>query len=204
MANRAAGKGYENTGFYNNVVYQFIGIQNIHIMRESLQKLVEVINTQQLNMTQFLNGLEVSGWFKHIKSILMTSLAIVKAVTDEGTSVLVHCSDGWDRTAQTCSLATLMIDPFYRTLHGFMILIEREWLSFGHKFSHRCGHLNTEPRDISPVFGQFIECVWQIMNQFPTAFEFNEEFLLVLHDHAYSCQYGTFLGNNERERYQME
>lgn len=41
MANRAAGKGYENTGFYNNVVYQFIGIQNIHIMRESLQKLVE-------------------------------------------------------------------------------------------------------------------------------------------------------------------
>lgn len=68
------------------------------------------------------------------------------------------------------------------------ILIEREWLSFGHKFSHRCGHLNTEPRDISPVFGQFIECVWQIMNQFPTAFEFNEEFLLVLHDNAYSCQ----------------
>jgi len=41
MANRAAGKGYENTGFYNNVTYQFIGIQNIHIMRESLQKLVE-------------------------------------------------------------------------------------------------------------------------------------------------------------------
>ena len=40
---------------------------------------------------------------------------------DEGASVLVHCSDGWDRTAQTCSLATLMIDPFYRTLHGFMV-----------------------------------------------------------------------------------
>ena len=45
----------------------------------------------------------------------------LQAVTDEGTSVLVHCSDGWDRTAQTCSLATLMIDPFYRTLHGFMV-----------------------------------------------------------------------------------
>ena len=97
MANRAAGKGYENTGFYNNVTYQFIGIQNIHIMRESLQKLVEgdaptscdnglcdhcvVTNTQQLNMTQFLNGLEASNWFKHIKSILMTSLAIVKVIS---------------------------------------------------------------------------------------------------------------------------
>ena len=97
-----------------------------------------VTSTQQLNMTHFLNGLEASNWFKHIKSILMTSWAIVKvilivccvvchlhsplqAVADEGTSVLVHCSDGWDRTAQTCSLATLMIDPFYRTLHGFMV-----------------------------------------------------------------------------------
>ncbi|XP_065920109.1 myotubularin-related protein 8-like isoform X2 [Dysidea avara] len=203
MANRAAGKGYENTGFYNNVTYQFIGIQNIHIMRESLQKLVEVTSPQQLSMSQFLTGLEGSGWFKHIRSILLTSLHIVKAVVDENTSVLVHCSDGWDRTAQTCSLATLMIDPFYRTLHGFMILIEKEWLSFGHKFSHRCGHLNTEPRDVSPVFGQFIECVWQMKNQFPTAFEFNDDFLLTLHDHAYSCQYGTFLGNNEKERLEM-
>ena len=40
MANRAAGKGYENTEFYDNVVFHFIGIENIHVMRQSLQKLV--------------------------------------------------------------------------------------------------------------------------------------------------------------------
>ncbi len=40
MANRAAGKGYENTEFYENVEFQFIGIENIHVMRQSLQKLV--------------------------------------------------------------------------------------------------------------------------------------------------------------------
>lgn len=40
---------------------------------------------------------------------------------EEGKSVLVHCSDGWDRTAQTCALTSLLIDSYYRTLHGFMV-----------------------------------------------------------------------------------
>lgn len=44
-----------------------------------------------------------------------------QAVKDEKASVLVHCSDGWDRTAQVCSLASLLLDPFYRTFKGFMV-----------------------------------------------------------------------------------
>ena len=41
MANKAAGKGYENTDFYENVKFQFVGIENIHVMRQSLQKMTE-------------------------------------------------------------------------------------------------------------------------------------------------------------------
>lgn len=41
MANRATGKGYENEDNYTNIKFQFIGIENIHVMRSSQQKLIE-------------------------------------------------------------------------------------------------------------------------------------------------------------------
>jgi myotubularin-related protein 6/7/8 len=41
MANKAQGKGYENESNYANTQFYFIGIENIHVMRNSLQKLIE-------------------------------------------------------------------------------------------------------------------------------------------------------------------
>ena len=48
-------------------------------------------------------------------------MLLLQAVVEEKVSVVVHCSDGWDRTAQTCSLASIILDPYYRTIHGFQV-----------------------------------------------------------------------------------
>lgn len=110
----------------------------------------------------------------------------------------------WDRTPQVCSLAQICLDSYYRSIDGFCKLIEKEWLHFGHKFGERFG-LNMEDSTFkdserSPVFLQFLDTTWQLILQFPEAFEFNEELLILLIEGVYSGRFGTFLLNSVRER----
>ncbi|TRY87893.1 hypothetical protein DNTS_010192 [Danionella cerebrum] len=162
MANRAAGKGYENEDNYSNIRFHFQGIENIHVMRSSLQKMLEVCSMKSPSMSDYLTGLESSGWLRHIKSVMDAGVFLAKAVFEEKASVLVHCSDGWDRTAQVCSLACILLDPYYRTIKGFLL-----------------------------------------SEQFPCVFEFNERYLIEIHNQVYACQYGNFIGNCQKERQEM-
>ena len=52
----------------------------------------------------------------------------------------------------------------------------------------------------SPIFLQFIDCVWQLVRQFPRSFQFNEAFLITILDNVSNCRFGTFLCNCVRER----
>lgn len=73
----------------------------------------------------------------------------------------------------------------------------------GHPFQQRCAqsaYANIKPRQEAPVFLLFLDCVWQILRQFPCSFEFSESFLVLLFEHAYASQFGTFLGNSEAAR----
>jgi len=52
----------------------------------------------------------------------------------------------------------------------------------------------------APIFLQWLDTVQQLIYQFPSAFEFNMDFLLFIASHILSCLYGTFLYNSEFER----
>ncbi|PFH54167.1 hypothetical protein AMATHDRAFT_72690 [Amanita thiersii Skay4041] len=248
MANTAKGAGTENMDHYRDAKKAYLGIDHIHTMRESLAKVVETLREADSLLSSTSesstptgsvimldrHALRRSGWLRHISAILEGTLLIVKNVHINSSHVLIHCSDGWDRTAQLSSLSQICLDPYYRTINGFKILVEKDWLSFGHKFLDRCGHLSSEKffvspaeyqnsggadaaqaflasvqnrfasqshiKETSPIFHQFLECVRQMQIQFPERFEFNERFLRQLYYHLYSCQFGTFLYNCERDR----
>ncbi|KAF9567532.1 phosphatases II [Agrocybe pediades] len=250
VANTAKGAGTENMDYYKEGKKIYLGIDHIHTMRESLAKVVEALREADQLLASINNDLHEqstelavldkqalrrSGWLRHIAAIMEGTLIITKNIHVNSSHVLIHCSDGWDRTSQLSALSQLCLDPFYRTIRGFEILIEKDWLSFGHKFLDRCGHLSSDKfflsptgdtnsgsgadaaqaflasmqnkfgsqshlKETSPVFHQFLESVRQIQRQYPERFEFNERFLRQLYYHLYSCQFGTFLFNCERER----
>jgi hypothetical protein len=146
--NKAVGKGTEDIGLLGDAELVFGNIENIHVMRSSLVALTELLatsshpllNSHDLiqhiseNNSSFYAKLDETGWLKHLRLILVTSVLIAEKMHLDGASVLIHCSDGWDRTAQLCSTVQLMLDPYYRTIEGFAVLIEKEWCAFGHKF----------------------------------------------------------------------
>ncbi|GFQ00351.1 phosphatidylinositol-3-phosphatase myotubularin-1 [Phtheirospermum japonicum] len=162
LANGAMGGGSESSANYSQSEIVFFGIDNIHAMRESLVRLRDYVDTHGANssdgMSSFLRHggwtwgggnlssmsasvttLGDSGWLIHVQSVLAGSAWIAARVALESATVLVHCSDGWDRTTQLVSLASLLLDPYYRTIKGFQALVEKDWLAFGHPFSDRLG-----------------------------------------------------------------
>ncbi|PVD33089.1 hypothetical protein C0Q70_08538, partial [Pomacea canaliculata] len=186
----------EKRDYYTNCDIQFMNLPNIHTIRKSFQSLRILCSTYP-DHANWLSGLEACKWLQYVGAIIRVTLTVVTAIDVEAKPVLIHCSDGWDRTPQVSALAQLLLDPFYRTIQGFQWLVEREWLAFGHKFADRCGHTVAadDPNERAPVFLQWLDCVFQVTQQFPCAFQFNEAFLVKLVQHSHSCLFGTFLFN---------
>ncbi|KAF7506430.1 hypothetical protein GJ744_011784 [Endocarpon pusillum] len=307
-AMQAVGLGSENMDNYKFATKAYLGIDNIHVMRDSLEKVVAALKDSDIApLGPNRELLAKSGWLKHISNMLDGASLIARQVGVQHSHVLIHCSDGWDRTSQLSALSQLCLDPYYRTIAGFIALIEKDWLSFGHMFRHRSGFLSSEKwfhveneriggrdaatshdsgagkgetisgaqktfesalrgakgffnrgdnanasresltafdsdsdqalqsyesdspsssrrqhtsspapatqvakkkpepettkvKETSPIFHQFLDAVYQLQFQHPTRFEFTERFLRRLLYHLYSCQYGTFLYDNEKAR----
>lgn len=69
-----------------------------------------------LLINSWLGQLEKTMWLQHMSGLLGATMTVVHTIEKNGRPVLVHCSDGWDRTPQIVASAQLCLDPYYRTV----------------------------------------------------------------------------------------
>ena len=50
------------------------------------------------DMVAYSDGLDETGYYQLVSLILKAANDVVRNITVEKQNVLVHCSDGWDRT----------------------------------------------------------------------------------------------------------
>jgi len=204
MVNRASGYGFESSTNYTSSRLTFMNIGNIHVMRDAFNKLTQLVLSPNVLEYEWGARVEETGWLGHLRMVLYAAHQVATHVHRRDSPVLIHCSHGWDRTSQVSALAQILLDPYFRTCEGFEILICKDWLAFGHPFQLRQAHGMAKSQRIddqmSPIFLQFLDAVWQLLTLFPSWFEYNGRYLLCIADHLTSSRFGTFLCNNDKER----
>ncbi|VDP61649.1 unnamed protein product [Schistosoma curassoni] len=114
----------------------------------------------------------------------------------DGTIILLSGPDsGRNWQPILMSLVQIILSAENRTILGFEDLIEQEWIRYGYPFvpdptdwhddSVSCDY------DDGACFALFIDCVHQLLVQFPTEFAFTEDYLVLLLDSALSRGGGT-------------
>ncbi|KAG7266501.1 hypothetical protein CRUP_016873, partial [Coryphaenoides rupestris] len=159
-------------------------VQDLQLAYNKFKHFFLIENTTDfwVSDVKWLSSLDSCGWLDIISG-LQKAVEVVECLEQENANVLI-------------------MDPFYRTLSGFQSLIQKEWVAGGHRFLDRCNQLHLKDREnVSPVFLVFLECVWQLLQQYPPSFQFSETYLTVLSDSLHVPVFSTFLFNSQHHRH---
>ncbi|KAM9275803.1 myotubularin-related protein 10 isoform 1-T1 [Morus bassanus] len=176
-------------------------LPNIQEIQAAHIKLKQLCVNEPFEETEekWLSSLENTRWLEYIRSFLKHSAELVYMMECKHVSVILQEEEGRDLSCLAASLIQVMLDPYFRTIVGFQSLIQKEWVMAGYQFLDRCNHLKRSDKE-SPLFLMFLDCVWQLLEQYPAAFEFSEMYLTILYDSARISLFGTFLFNCPHQR----
>ncbi|XP_071447286.1 myotubularin-related protein 10-B [Hetaerina americana] len=147
----------------------------------------------------FMSQIEASKWLSIISGCLQIAADVVNEL-DKGITVVLQEGNGRDMAPVISSLVQITLDSNWRSIVGFQSLIQKEWVALGHPFCKRLAFVSGHENEQSPIFLVFLDCVWQLLQQFPSGFEFTETYLTTLWDSSLTGVFDTFLFDCEQDR----
>ncbi|XP_055354318.1 myotubularin-related protein 5-like [Paramacrobiotus metropolitanus] len=183
---------------------------DIRRIKTAFKSLLQVVVPSSMDAKQpgpradYGQAVENLDWLRQVQKLLRVAGTVVDLLDSQGASVLLSLEEGWDASCQISALAQLLLDPYYRRVEGFAVLVEKEFAALGYRFGHRnCLMQGGQNSAVAPVFLQFLDCVAQLQRQFPLSFEFNAFYLKFLAYHSTSNRFTNFLADCEAERVEM-
>eukprot|EP00039_Didymoeca_costata_P016080 m.281426 g.281426 ORF g.281426 m.281426 type:complete len:615 (-) comp16332_c0_seq4:57-1901(-) len=175
-------------------------------VNQSFLKLASLVDTDPYKLsesvdTNWNSHWQSTKWPYQIQRMLHFACQGAKAIKKEHNVLILGDQEG-DFDCITSSLIQILVDPYFRTTTGFQVLLQKEWLAMGFPFATRCGFVHHQGLAMKPsgVYYLFLDCVNQLMFQFPSSFEFTNAYLADLWTNILSSYYGTFLFNCDKER----
>ncbi|XP_016985542.1 myotubularin-related protein 10-B [Drosophila rhopaloa] len=189
-------------------------LPNIQDVLRAYQKLRRLCTPEtpekfMLQDDKYLGLLEKTNWLFYV-SLCLRYASEAAATLRSGVTCVLQESNGRDLCCVISSLAQLLLDPHFRTIDGFQSLVQKEWVALEHPFQRRLGHVypaqpaggNAEllESEQSPVFLLYLDCVWQLLQQFTDEFEFTQTYLTTLWDACFMPIFDTFQFDTQAQR----
>ncbi|KAM4638222.1 myotubularin-related protein 12 [Amazona ochrocephala] len=177
-------------------------LQDIQTAYTKFKQLFLIDNSTDFWATdvKWFSLLESTNWLEIIRRVLKKAIEVAECLERQQTNVLLIEESATDLCCVISSLVQVMMDSYSRTKSGFQSLIQKEWVIGGHGFLDRCNHLHKSDKEEAPVFLLLLNCVWQLVQQYPPAFEFTETYLTVLSDSLYVPIFSTFFFNSQHQK----
>lgn len=153
---------------------------------------------------KFYGHLDASKWLFYVSTCLSKAREAAEQIWKHNCTVVLQEGDGQDLNCVVSSLTQILLDASFRTMNGLQSLIQKEWVAMGHPFANRLGHILSKEIEPAPVFLLFLDCIWQLLQQYPHAFQITETYLTTLWDAAHLSLFDTFLFNCQHQRFLAE
>lgn len=135
----------------------------------------------------------LKGWCQTMNGVGLAANTVVSTIQG-GRTITVQGADKNCFHLVIAALSQLFLEPHYRTIMGFCVLLEQNWVSLYYPFSEGCALIKKgEDKKRFPYWEAFISIVHALFICYPTEFEFGEELLHWLLYESYGFRFTEFL-----------